>query len=35
VRTDDPKEQEKPSLVTGVDLIVDDISTSKAYQYFS
>ena len=34
-RPDDSKEQEKLQLVAGVDLIIDDISTSKAYQYFS
>jgi hypothetical protein len=31
MRTDDLKEKEKLQLVAGVDLIVDDISTSKAY----
>ena len=30
-RPDDAKEQEKLQLVAGVDLIIDDISTSKAY----
>jgi hypothetical protein len=34
-RADAEKGEEQQALVTGVDLIVDDISTSKAYQYFS